>query len=69
LITESLGHAYGNVVTHVYVITIGMRLIIMQMKKVTAGIFNPNRRHMKEAIFDRLLIAAVSYTSYGYAKG
>lgn len=28
-----------------------------------------NRRHMKEAIFDRLLIAAVSYTSYGYAKG
>ena len=28
-----------------------------------------NRRHMKEVIFDRLLIAAVSYTSYGYAKG
>lgn len=28
-----------------------------------------NRRHMKEAIFDRLLVAAVSYTSYGYEKG
>ena len=28
-----------------------------------------NRRHMKEAIFDRLLVAAVSYTSYGYNKG
>jgi hypothetical protein len=28
-----------------------------------------NRRYMKEAIFDRLLIAAVSYTSYGYEKG
>lgn len=28
-----------------------------------------NRRHMKEHIFDRLLVTAVSYTSYGYKKG
>lgn len=28
-----------------------------------------NRRHMKENIFDRLLVTAVSYTSYGYQKG
>lgn len=28
-----------------------------------------NRRHFKEQIFDRILIAAVSYTSYGYEKG
>jgi hypothetical protein len=28
-----------------------------------------NRRYLKTAIFDRLLIAAVSYTPYGYHNG
>jgi hypothetical protein len=28
-----------------------------------------NRRYFKDQVFDRLLVAAVGYTSYGYKSG